>query len=243
MEKKDLKPVDFVYEINKPLLSFVGGNRPINIQHMREIKEAMRNGAFVPPVMVNTETNEIIDGQHRYRAACELWNEGIGYSLLVVFHDYGNALNSAIVYNNRSRVWKAKDYVRAYITQGNESYLLLQRFCDTHEYMRDRYTAASQIISGNGDHIKDGLFKATEASLVKAEQIYSELVQMTEITECPLIIRRNYVLAWMEVRSSILGRMSFWEFIAKLKENFSVPFSDKKVDWENEYMRIALKQY
>lgn len=123
--KKDLKPVDFVYEINKPIFGFVEGNRPLNVEHVREIKRAMKLGAFVPPIIIDS-------------AACELWSEGIEYTILAIYHNYGNALDAAIVYNNKSKGWKTIDYVRAYIAQGNTSYILLQRFCETHELLMGR---------------------------------------------------------------------------------------------------------
>lgn len=243
--RKDLKPVDFVYEISEPIFTFVEGNRPLNIEHVREIKRAMKLGAFVPPIIIDSATEEIVDGQHRYQAACELWNEGIEYTILAIYHNYGNALDAAIVYNNKSRGWKTIDYVRAYIQQGRTSYILLQRFCETHELLMSKtgcqYTAASEIITGSGKNIINGLLKINEESLAQAEIIYRELSLMVKATQCGFIIKRGNLLAWMEARTIILQSMSFEEYLDKLSGNFSVPFSDKRADWVNEYMRIALK--
>ena len=243
--KKDLKPVDFVYEINKPIFGFVEGNRPLNMEHVREIKRAMKLGAFVPPIIIDSATDEIVDGQHRYQAACELWSEGIEYTILAIYHNYGNTLDAAIVYNNKSRGWKTVDYVRAYIAQGNTSYILLQRFCETHELLMCKtgcqYRAASEIITGNGKNLVNGLLKINEELLVQAEIIYRELALMVKATKCGFIVKRGNVLAWMEARTIILQSMSFEEYLDKLSKYFSVPFSDKKADWVNEYVRIALK--
>lgn len=113
----------------------------------------MKVGKFVPPIIVDAATDEIVDGQHRYQAACELWNEGLEYTLLAVYHNYGNALEAAITYNNKSKGWKTADYVRAYISQGNTSYILLKRFCETHDLLMAKtgcqYRAATEIITGS----------------------------------------------------------------------------------------------
>lgn len=242
--KKNLKPVDFVYEVNKPVFEFVQGNRPVNTEHVREIKRAMKVGKFVPPIIVDAATDEIVDGQHRYQAACELWNEGLEYTLLAVYYNYGNALEAAITYNNKSKGWKTVDYVRAYISQGNTSYILLQRFCETHSLLMAKtgcqYRAATEIITGSSKNITNGLLKINEELLSQAENIYRELSLMVNKTGCGFISKRGNVLAWMEVRSMILQAMPFEEYLVKVGRYFSVPFSDKKADWMNEYTRIAL---
>lgn len=63
---------------------------------------------------------------------------------------------------------------------------------------------------------------------------------MVNKTGCGFISKRGNVLAWMEVRSMILQAMPFEEYLVKVGKYFSVPFSDKKADWMNEYTRIAL---
>lgn len=243
MKKIKLNPVDFVYEITEHTFTFVNGNRPTNAEHVRSIKRAMKLGAFVPPILVDSATNEIVDGQHRYKAACELWNEGIQYTLLAVYHDYGNALEAAITYNNKSKGWRTADYIRAYIAEGKTSYVLLQRFCATHKMLNGtqmQYKTALQIITGSSNHLTDGLLRITEENLLNAEIIYHELELMAEITECTLIIRRDHVLAWMQVREMILAKMSLVEWISKIGKSFSMPMSEKRADWANEYLRIAL---
>lgn len=246
MKDQNLNPVDFVYEITEPIesVSFVKGNRKTSSEHIRSIKRAMQLGVFIPAIYIDSATNQIVDGQHRYQAACELWNEGKKVSLLVIFHHYGNTLGAAIDYNNNSKNWRAPEYIAAFIEQGRTPYILLQRFCETHKLLKEgnkyQYAAASDILTGGHDHLKDGLLRITEESLLLAETVYHELELMAELTGCPYIIKRGYVLAWMKVRLTVLAKMTLIEWVSKLQNLFSMPMSDKREDWVNEYLRVAL---
>lgn len=58
-------------------LQLINGNRAVNdLKHIAKIKEAMKRGEFIPPIIIDKLTKLIIDGQHRFMAACELWREG-----------------------------------------------------------------------------------------------------------------------------------------------------------------------
>ena len=248
MKDQNLNPVDFVYEVTSSIetVTFVKGNRDTKPEHVRSIKRAMQLGEFFPPILIDSSTNQIVDGQNRYQAACELWNEGKQVTLLAIYHDYGDALGAAITFNNKSKNWRTSEYVAAYIEQGRTPYILLQRFCETHKLLKDgnryQYAAASQILSGSADHIQDGLLQINEESLLLAETVYHELELMVAITGCTRIAKRGFVIAWMKVRPTILARMSLVEWASKLQNHFSMPMSDKQDDWATEYLRVALAQ-
>lgn len=229
--------------IAAPMFSFVKGNRPLNWEHVRSIKQAMKLGKVVFPIYVDEITKEIIDGQHRYQAACELWNEGIEYTLYVIYHHSDDPLQEAEDFNAGHKGWKTADHIRLHITKGRSSYILLERFCITHKLLCGKdiqYKAALQMITGSSNHLTDGFLQITEENLVQAEIIYHELELMVEATGCVKIIRRDILLAWMQVRSTVLSKMSLTEWVSKIGKSFSMPLADKRANWTSEYLRIAL---
>lgn len=52
-------------------LQLINGNRAVNdLKHVARIKEAMKRGETIPPIIIDKSTKLIIDGQHRFMAAC-----------------------------------------------------------------------------------------------------------------------------------------------------------------------------
>ena len=151
-------------------LQLIHGNRTVtDLKHVAKIKEAMKRGEIVPPIIIDKLTKLIIDGQHRFMAACELWRAGVTYTLSYLEFEFENPLLSAIRYNSNSKKWSTADYVKAYIVDGRESYDILRKFCQNHEHFRGgrngfQYKAAAQLITGQacGDAIQKGTLQITE---------------------------------------------------------------------------------
>jgi ParB-like chromosome segregation protein Spo0J len=65
----------------KPLLIKVreGFNRPISRENVEQFKTAIRAGATIPPIYVHVDAGliELVDGEHRWIAVCELIAEGM----------------------------------------------------------------------------------------------------------------------------------------------------------------------
>ena len=144
--------IDNIYGINSPNgLRYVNGNREVKIaSHVNEIEKAMENGGYITPILVDSETLYIIDGQHRFAAASNLWSKGKSYTLQVIFTHFENPLLAAIKYNSKSLRWTIDNYVDAYIADGKESYTLLKQFCQSHKLLvvgsRLQYKAAIKLL-------------------------------------------------------------------------------------------------
>lgn len=83
--EKNVIVVASVLGIQSPSgLQLIHGNRTVtDLKHVAKIKEAMKRGEIVPPIIIDKLTKLIIDGQHRFMAACELWREGNSYTLIL----------------------------------------------------------------------------------------------------------------------------------------------------------------
>lgn len=217
MEKKI---VASVYGIESPSgLELIHGNRTVtDLKHVAKIREAMKRGEVIPPVIIDKTTKLIIDGQHRFMAACDLWRDGKTYTLSYLEFEFENPLLSAIRYNSNSKKWSTGDYVKAYIVDGRESYDILRKFCQNHEHFRGgrsgfQYKAAAQLITGQacGDSIQKGTLQITEEQAKVADIAYNQLAQMANAIGKErgglTLLKRDVVLAWLGVRDLILSNM------------------------------------
>ena len=250
--EKNVIVVASVLGIQSPSgLQLIHGNRTVtDLKHVAKIKEAMKRGEIVPPIIIDKLTKLIIDGQHRFMAACELWREGNSYILSYLEFEFENPLLSAIRYN--SKKWSTADYVKAYIVDGRESYDILRKFCQSHEHFRGgrsgfQYKAAAQLITGQacGDAIQRGTLQITEEQAKVADIAYNQLAQMAAAIGKErgglTLLKRDIVLAWLGVRDLILSNMTIDAFTNLMKKHFVCPVSDKKVLYQSMYLDVYNK--
>lgn len=238
-----MKQMNNAYVVVNEKFNFVEGNREVaDIKHVRDIMNSMANGEFIPPIIVDKTTRIIVDGQHRYTAASNLWKEGIEYELPVIFANFNNSLLEAIRYNNTSKEWRTASYVKAYIADGRESYILLQRFCESHPLIgcgnKFKYSTALVLLTHThkSNAVKNGTLVVTQDQCDKAEAVYQEMASLYELM--PAILQKTILSAWINCRTTILAEMSFQEYLKLLKTKFVAPAAFRTSEWENAFVKI-----
>lgn len=114
------------------LFKIMTGNRPLNENKIRKIKQDICNGIDVLkycPVIVHERDGrlEIIDGQHRFYVAKQL-----GSHVWYIVAGEMSLLEIAKV-NSNTEKWKPADFINCYAVQGNEHYVKLREFIEeTH---------------------------------------------------------------------------------------------------------------
>lgn len=151
-------------------LKFRVDNRKIIRKHVEDIKESIQKHGFLSckPIIINDE-GEVIDGQHRYIACCEL---GIEPPVL----NLGDLSASLMVDLNKcQKSWSILDFVNFHAEQGNEPFIVLRSFINTSKLA----VTPSILILTEGkeflgfDTIKDGSFNLS----LSAEE-YSDRVKI-----------------------------------------------------------------
>jgi len=102
---------------------FMSDNRVINMMHLRRLEQSFREHYLCSPIIVN-EKHEIIDGQHRYKAAI---NTGLPVYYIVM---PGYGLKEVQILNTNQANWKKIDYLHSYVKEGVKPYLEFQKFMD-----------------------------------------------------------------------------------------------------------------
>ena len=135
------------------------GNRVKNTGHVQYLTKSIdqENLLSAAPICVN-EKFEIIDGQHRFEAACTL-NLPIFYYIVP-----GLGINQTQRLNSKLRNWGVADFMNSFANNGNQNYLAYRLFHQENKDIIDHNL--TQVLLGgyrtysgtHGQLFKDGKF-------------------------------------------------------------------------------------
>ena len=192
-------------------------NRKINRGNLQKIKKQMLESFdVIPPITVNAETMNIIDGQTRHKAFVELHEEGripSDWELKVMFVSIPeeDEIDAIINANTNSKNWSCDDYFESYVKGDNMSYVNLDYFCKHHELTFDsvkkktkfRYGAA--MVKGREcqEELKHGTFTCTEEELKTGDKVHNEILEILETIGWPKKVHWIGAMAikWHEFRA------------------------------------------
>lgn len=239
-----------VYGINSDEygINYFLGNRTVDDgKHIADIKRAMLKGELIPPVLIDKKTRSIIDGQHRYTAATELWNEGVSYTLSIVELSCkgDKLLESAVTFNSSQKHWRVIDYINAYAKVGNENYIALLDFCEKNKkYLDKKYKAAMSVLSGlTSVNFKKGELEITDLNLKFGQERYNALERIADaLGETNLLFRPaiisavckfldDYFVNYYLEEESLYDRKEFDNFIHTLEGSINTIPSDNSREW------------
>jgi len=223
-------------------LFILEGNREVRQDHVRSIKRAMLAGAHFPPLEVDSIEKYIIDGQHRYLAAKELWDDGIEYPLLVHFYESENPLMDAIKFNNTQITWNLCDFVDAHIASENENYVKLKEWLTSKPLLKSlnpsnpyKYESAVVMFGQTRKQLKEGLFVFPEDTKI-ADAIYDELAMFKDNR----MFYKAFVKAWRDTRAYCLYDMPFTTYYKLWKERFVYPDVEIIEEIENAFKKVIM---
>lgn len=251
--KRNLAKNCFEINADSPALFYINGNRPINVAHSTNIYKAMLNKEDIPPILVDSKTLAIIDGQHRYAAARRIWADGNKeYVLNTVIMDFVDPFEAAIKYNSSSKNWTTDNFVSGYVAINNINYIRLADFCNDNKEMinsqgRVLYASALNLLRNiSTSVISSGKLIITEDHIETANVLLKELriirtaleYRYSEKDVNKLFAAHN-IKAYIDARKIVLGdgQISFSEYVANIKERFIIPTTNGTV-WKNEYLRV-----
>lgn len=238
-----MKAMTNAFLVVNETFNYIDGNREVvDERHIRNIMNAMMRHEFIPPIVVDAITKLIVDGQHRYAAAINLWKQGILYELPVIFENFENPLLAAILYNNGSKSWHIQHYINAYAKDDRKSYTILKQFCASHKEISvgkiPNYSAAITIITHTYDttNVKGGNLVITEDQCIKAETLYNELVILRKLI--PFMFDYKIIKSWIKVREEVLNKIDFNSYVQILEKYFIAPASKRVSEWEHALLKV-----
>lgn len=208
-------------------------NRKIDKNNLYKIKKQMLESFdVIPPIIVNTITGNVIDGQTRKEAYSQLMAEGKlpkECMLKVMFVEIpeDEEIEAIINANTNSKNWSCDDYFDCYVKGDNVSYIMLKDFCTNHiltydekkNKMKFRYAAA--MIKGREcqDELKHGSFTCTSDEILHGDMVHSELMDIIDILGLPMKVHwiGSMAISWNKFRD--LHPYSEWRKMFKDKRD------------------------
>ena len=228
-------------------------NRAFNHAHLEKIKKQMMSSFdVIPPITVNTVTNNIIDGQHRLKAYQSLVSDGkLGpeTKLKVMFVNIpvDDEKRSIVDANTNSKNWILDDYILSYTKAGLTNYMRLNEWCLKHiltsEDGKSKFRYGAAIITGkrSQNELKNGTFSFTDEDIKRADIIHAEMLEIAELFE--MNWKGNWIEALAVSWSSARGMHDFrtWmrELKLKKKKFMGLPKVNSR-DWDNIFSQIHL---
>lgn len=233
-------------------------NRMYNHQHLEKIENRwIEDAVMIPPIQINTVTNNVIEGQHRLKAYIELMNEGLlpeDTKIKVLYYQVPeeDELDEIINANINIKGWSLDDYIHCHVKCGLKPYCDLEEWCKEHSlcylYKNDKenkekgskkqklkYRYGAAILTGKNcrKELQNGTFTFTEEQKKLANEVHGEMVDIITVMGKrgvgPWI--ESMAIAWHEVRT--FHPFSVWMKEFKLKKNTLLKYpSDGKGDWK-----------
>jgi len=126
LQETDIK----VYKTDKfHLFKRIKGNRAVNPSQVNKLKKSMQKHGYLMDSVVVNDNFEVIDGQHRLRAA-----EDVGLSVLVIIAD-GYDKDEMLAQNLSQKSWGKKDFLNYFCERGYDHYLAVREFMNHYDFV------------------------------------------------------------------------------------------------------------
>ena len=250
-----------VLEIFTRYLNNRGGREDAMEKHVREIKDAIvkeGNMDKIPPIIVDVNTNQIVDGNCRFKALQYVLEEGtVEHPILrVIYEDVPqNEFDDRVIqFNMGQQSWKLIDFIYNYSLRGYDSFTKLIDFCNRNETLHDgskinpRYGAAALNIPPND--LKKNTLNITDEIVEIGNHVVFEAAEIRKQFSTDLKANGGgwyepYLRAWAEFRSC-LGDITFKDYLREVrrtvqtrKRDVQVPYgSNKKSDWNGFFRTV-----
>jgi hypothetical protein len=195
---------------NYSMFKFRNDNRDVNEPHVRKLTKNMKeNGWMKGSIVVVNEKNEIIDGQHRIKAAI---TAGVPVEYIV---SRGSGIREIIGNNVLTNQWNIKTYLDHHVKQGNTNYQVLKDFMV--KYPMFKFTELTMFLNNGLNNASRGVFESGDWKIknVKTAELWVErILQLKPYFE--QYNRSIFVRAVVKIMSK-KTEFSFDEFLHKVK--------------------------
>ncbi len=165
-------------------------NREIDRSNLEKIKFSIktRNLLEYRPIIVNADM-EVIDGQHRLRAA-EILGLPIYYTI-----QNDSKIEDIYLLNENQKKWKITDYLNYHCAEDNENYIKSDRLCREYSVSITRLFVFLYANPG-GDFYKrfrQGKFIFPEDGEEKLDRQYHQYTEIAQFIELRTVGSKDYV--------------------------------------------------
>lgn len=178
----------------------IQGNRDKDVKFVRELKTIILQTKIIAPCIININTNNILDGQHRRQAYIELREEGLideTLELPVMYVDIPEEKEIEIVNKlQKSHDWNTNTYYQVQIKIGNENITKFNDFIMNHPFLhtinkkgvkkaKGRYGQACVFGSNVSRLIKNNTLQCTDKDIELGYKVADATYSIFQILRQP----------------------------------------------------------
>jgi hypothetical protein len=214
------KKVGEIYETKDySIFKFRDDNREVNVNHVKKLANRMKeNGWLSSSVVTLNGGGEVIDGQHRVKAAMSV-NCPIRYKVT-----RGAGSEEMTAMNTLQKNWSPFDHLHKFVTKGNPHYVTFDKF--VKEFPMFKYTEVAMLLNNTLSTIKRDTFESGDYVVrneKKARSWAEQILQLRPYFE-KYYTKAIFVRAFIKIVSN-KKEFVFEEFMhkVKLRPNMLVP--------------------
>ncbi len=214
------KKVGEIYETKDySIFKFRDDNREVNVNHVKKLANRMKeNGWLSSSVVTLNGGGEVIDGQHRVKAAMSV-NCPIRYKVT-----RGAGSDEMTAMNTLQKNWSPFDHLHKFVTKGNPHYVTFDKF--VKEFPMFKYTEVAMLLNNTLSTIKRDTFESGDYVVrneKKARSWAEQILQLRPYFE-KYYTKAIFVRAFIKIVSN-KKEFVFEEFMhkVKLRPNMLVP--------------------
>ncbi len=193
------------------IFKFRDDNRVIRPNHVKKLASKMKNRGWLPASVVTINgSGDVIDGQHRVKAAIETGTP-VRYKVVK-----GAGIDEMTEMNTLQVNWSPFDHLHKFVVRGVPSYITFDKF--VKEFPMFKYTEIAMFLNNNQSSIQRDTFENGQwevRSVSKAREWANNILQLKEYGE-KFFNRAIFVRAMIKVMSN-KPEFVFDEFIHKVK--------------------------
>ena len=135
------------------IFKFREDNRLINVNHVKRLAQRMKENGWLSTSVVTINGNgDVIDGQHRVKAA-------ISVGCIIRYkQSKGAGADEMTEMNSLQKNWSPFDFLHKHAARGNENYITFQKFVE--DYPMFRYTEVSMFLTNSCSGVKRESFES-----------------------------------------------------------------------------------
>lgn len=135
------------------MFKFREDNRLVNTNHVKKLASRMRERGWLSSSVVTLNgSGEVIDGQHRVKAAMSV-GAPIRYKVT-----RGAGSDEMTEMNTLQKNWSPFDHLHKFVTKGNSNYITFDKF--VRDYPMFKYTEVAMFLNNNMSTIQRHVFES-----------------------------------------------------------------------------------
>lgn len=193
------------------MFKFREDNRVLNQNHIKKLSDKMKNVGWIQgSYAVVNEKGEVIDGQHRIKAAM-IANVPVNYTV-----EKKASFDTIRGLNQNQKNWSMYDHIHGYVTENNPHYIRLNNFMERHPDFR--ITECLMFLQNNALPVDKHIFetgKWESKNVTKADEWASNIESLKPYFEKGFN-KSIFVRAMVKLLSK-KPEFKFDEFLHKVK--------------------------